>query len=331
MIDISVVIPVYGCKNCLSELHRQLTETLQSSFSNYEIILIDDCSKDQAWELIETLASQDPHIKALKFSRNFGQHAAITAGLAKSLGQYAVVMDCDLQDPPCEIPNLYHKACEGYDIVFAKRNEKKHSFFRRYGSKFFFKIMNFTNENVNVFDSKVGAFSIISRKVIDAFLNFPDQERQYVFVLRWLGFKSAFIDYEHAPRFCGTSSYSFSTLLKLFMAGICSQTTILLKSIITLGFFISLVGFFIAILFVARYFLYSTPIGWTSIITAIFIMSGVIVSSIGIVGIYVGKIFEQIKGRQLYIIDEELNFNVNRRRDSSPKIISTTKKVFNRV
>jgi glycosyltransferase involved in cell wall biosynthesis len=309
-IEISIIIPVYGCKDCLVELHRQLTETLQPFFSNYEILFIDDCSKDYAWDLISDLAKKDPHIKGVKFSRNFGQHAAITAGLAECSGNYAIVMDCDLQDPPQEIPYLYQKAREGYDIVFAKRQMKKHSFFRRITSSFFFKIMNKTNEQVTPFDSAIGGFSIISRKVIKSFLKFSDRDRQYIFILRWLGFKTTFVEYEHAPRYCGTSSYNFMSLLRFSLVGICSQTTILLNIIIGLGFFISFIGFGCAIYFIISYFFHGAPAGWTSLITTIFIMSGIIVSSIGIVGLYIGKIFEQVKCRPLYVIDEQTKHSI---------------------
>ncbi len=309
-IEISIIIPVYGCKDCLFELYRKLTEVLSSSFSTYEIVLVDDCSKDKAWDLIKDISEKDSHIKALKLSRNFGQQIAIRAGLAECTGKWAVVMDCDLQDPPQEIIPLYQKALEGYDIVFAKRNEKQHSLFRKAFSGFFFKLMNLTGEKATTFDSSFGGFSIISRKVIDSFLKFREQGSHYLFTLRWLGFRSTSIEYKHSSRYCGSSSYTFLNLLRLCIDGICSQTTTFLKLIIAIGFIVSSIGFSLSVFYIFRYFLYSSVSGWTSLITTILFMSGIIITSIGIVGIYIGKIFEQVKGRPLYVLDEIVNSDI---------------------
>lgn len=303
-VELSVVVPVYGCRGCLEALHGRLTETLSGLVQRYEIVLVDDCSPDDAWATLTELARIDPAVRAFRLSRNFGQHAAITAGLEQCAGEWVVVMDCDLQDPPEEIPRLLETARTGFDIVFARRKRKKHSLLRRMAARAFFSAINIFNKtNLH---GEYGSFSLISRKVVDAFGRIGDRERHYLFILHWLGFRSADIEYEHAERYGGESSYTLRSLIKHAFDGVFFQTTILLRWIVYLGFWVSMAGVVLAAYFVYQYFAHAVYPGWTSLAVLILLIGGFIIFSSGIAGLYVGKIFEQVKGRPLYVIDQVL-------------------------
>lgn len=298
---ISVVVPVYGCAGCLEILCSRLKQNLGTLTSHYEIILVDDRSPDNAWPTIVALQSRHPEVKGIRLSRNFGQHIAISAGLAEARGDYAVVMDCDLQDPPETIPELYAKLIEGYDLVLAYRTERSHSFFRRLAAKAYFRLMSLLTEK-NI-DGSYGTFSMLSRKVIDSFLQFGERDRHYLFILRWLGFRIGSIGYEHQERTIGRSSYSLGRLLRHAVDGIFFQATVLLRWIVTLGLLFALFGATLALYFVYQYLEIGSVPGWTSVVVLLLVNTGVILFSLGVIGLYVGKIFDQAKGRPLYVID----------------------------
>ena len=304
MTVISVVVPVYQCAGCLTELNSRLITTLEKITSQYEIIYVDDRAKDNAWKIIAELAQNNERIKGIKLSRNFGQHIAITAGLEKSQGDWVVVLDCDLQDPPEEIIRLYENAMTGFDIVYTKRIRKKHSLYRRILSSMYFKLM--TKISDQFFNPELGSFTIISRKVVTSFLKFKDNDRHYLFILYWLGYNYSFIDYEHTERFCGKSSYNIKSLIKHAIKGVLFQTSAPLKLIASLGFVISLIGFYFAIYIMYRYCFYDVMPGWSSSAVLISLIGGAIMSSLGIVGLYIARIFEQVKNRPLYIAESEV-------------------------
>lgn len=305
--EISVVVPVYGCKTCLYELHNRLQLSLKNLVERFEIIFVDDRSPDGAWDVLLDLAESDENVKVVRLSRNYGQQVAITAGLAEAVGKWVVVMDCDLQDPPEAIGLLYKKAMEGYDVVFARRTSRKQSPFRLWSAKSYFKLMSFfTKEPI---DGDYGSFTILSRKVVDAFLQFQDKDRHYLFILRWLGFNSSAIDYEHGDRYAGKSAYTLSALVKHAMDGIFFQTTILLRWIVLVGLVISVFGVLFAGGLVYQYFVRNVQPGWTSLAILILLMGGFIIFSVGIAGLYIGKIFEQSKGRPLYVVDQIISRN----------------------
>lgn len=300
---LSVVVPVYQCADCLTELNARLLSSLTKITHEYEIIYVDDRANDHAWKVISTLAASNKCVKGIKLSRNFGQHLAITAGLENSMGDWVVVMDCDLQDPPEEISRLFEKTKEGYDIVFSRRIKKKHSFYRRMLSSIYFKLMTtFTDQ---LFNSELGSFTIISRKVVNSFLKFKDNDRHYLFILYWLGYNYCYIDYKHTERYCGNSSYSIKKLIRHALKGVLFQTSAPLKLIAYSGLIISLIGFYFALYITYRYYFYAAMPGWSSIAVLISLIGGAILSSLGIVGLYIARIFEQVKSRPLYIIDEE--------------------------
>lgn len=299
---VSIVVPVYNCEQCLPVLCERVDNTLRGMDQNYELILVDDRSSGRTWQIILELCCQYPSLKGIQLSRNFGQHKAITAGLSKSLGDYVIVMDCDLQDPPELIPNLIQKIEQGFDLVLARRNSRKDSFFRQWAAKaYFYLIGRLTDEKI---DGSYGNFSILSRKVVDNFLKFGEKERHYLFILRWMGFNIGKIEYEQNQRIAGESSYLFKSLIRHALDGLFFQSTVLLKWIAKTGLIFSLVGFTLALYYIGRYFMYGSVQGWTSLIVLILICTGLIVTSLGVIGIYITKIFDQIKKRPLYIIDK---------------------------
>jgi polyisoprenyl-phosphate glycosyltransferase len=305
MVELSVVVPVYGCADCLEVLYRRLTPVLQACTASYEIVLVDDCAPDGAWDVIRRLAEQDPRVRGLRLSRNFGQHAAITAGLAECSGEHAVVMDCDLQDPPEAIPQLYQHARAGHEIVLGRRKRKKQSRFRQLAASVYFRLLGAVS--AHRFDGEYGAFSIISRHVIDTYLRFRDRDRHYLFILYWLGFGATSIEYDHAPRHSGQSSYSLRTLLRHAFHGLVFQTTALLRWIVYFGFCISLAGALLAAYLLFVSFSHTPPPGWTSLAVLILLIGGFVIMSTGVTGLYIGKIFEQVKDRPLYVVDKRLN------------------------
>src|SRR5215212_7023264 len=190
--EISVVVPVYGCRDCLGVLHRRLTDTLTGLGESYELVFVDDRSPDGAWQGLVALAAQDEHVRAVRLSRNFGQHAAITAGLEASAGRWTVVMDCDLQEPPELIPELYAKAREGYDVVFGRRRRRNDSWLRTTLARVYFRFQKAFLGNDLTGD--YSTFSILSQRVREAFLKIRDQDRHYLPIIRWLGFEQTSIE-----------------------------------------------------------------------------------------------------------------------------------------
>jgi len=305
-VEISVVIPVFRCDDCLGALYNRLTATLTTLGVSYELLFIDDRSPDRSWDVVTALAACDPSVRALRLSRNFGQHAAITAGLSDSRGSWCVVMDCDLQDPPEEIGRLYAKAKEGYDIVLSRRIGRRHSRLRRVGSRAYYRLLKaFVGADVS---ADLGNYSITSRKVRNAFLAIQDKDRHYLLILLWLGFGTTTIDIAHADRFAGESSYSLGMLVRFALAGLFFETATLLRWVIYLGFGISVVGAGLATAFVVTYFVTGNRYpGWTSLAVLLILLTGFVIVSTGVTGLYVGKIFTQVKDRPLYVIDEALN------------------------
>ena len=304
MVELSVVVPVYGCRDSLRALHQRTSAALRAVTSSYEIVLVDDCDRQGSWDVMAELAREDRAVKAFRLSRNFGQHAAITAGLAQCTGRWAVVMDCDLQDPPELIGELYRAARAGNDVVLARRKRKRQTLFRRLAARVYFRLMSVLAKTR--FDGEFGSFSIISRKVINGFLRFQDQDRHYLFILNWLGFRTAAIEYEHASRHSGESSYSLGALIRHALNGMFFQTTVLLRWIVYVGFWVSLAGFVLAAYYVYMYFAHSVYPGYTSIAVLILVIGGVIIMSTGVAGLYIGKVFDQVKGRPLYVIDQSI-------------------------
>jgi polyisoprenyl-phosphate glycosyltransferase len=299
---LSVVIPVYGCASCLRPLHERLHAALDGAFDSWEAIFVDDSSTDGAWSTLEELAREDEAVRALHLSRNFGQHAAITAGLAESVGEWVAVMDCDLEDPPEELPRMLATARDrDAEVVLTRRTRSRQMWYRRAAARLYFRLRN-ALMGIRV-DPEHATLSVISRPVVDAFLSMGDRDRQYILILHWLGFRRAVVELEPGQRHAGRSSYSFGKLIRVALDGMFFQTTALLRWITYLGFMLAAIGLLLAAMLVALYFSHRPPAGYTSLAVLILVVGGFIILSTGISGLYIGKIFEQVKGRPLYVVD----------------------------
>jgi len=301
--EISVVIPLYKCSNSILELYSRLTSSLRKIVKDYEIIFVDDRSPENDWEIVKNITIKDDHVVGVRLSRNFGQHQAITAGLDQTKGNWVVVMDGDLQDQPEEIEKLYKTALEGFDFVLGKRVKRQDPFFKKMTSRLFYCVYNYmTKQNSN---SEIANFGIYSRKVIDAILCMPEKNRSFAILILWTGFKKKEIEIAHAKRSEGISSYSFRARLQFALNIILSHSIFPLIITVQAGAIISACSFLYALYLVISYMITPVPVsGWTSMMTLIALMSGIIIAVIGVVGLYVGKIYEEVKGRPLFIIDE---------------------------
>lgn len=298
---ISVVIPVYRAENCLEELYRRLVAALQTVSPDFEIILVEDCGNDDSWGVIERLAALDGRVRGIQFSRNFGQHYGITAGLDHCNGDWVVVMDCDLQDRPEEIPRLYAKAQEGYDVVLARRGERQDPPLKRFTSWLFYRVFSYLADIE--YDGQTGNFRIMSRKVAENLRTMREQLRFFGGLVQWLGFPTASIEVEHAERFEGQSTYTYAKLWKLASETIIAYSDKPLRMAVRFGFLMAILSFCYGLYILVRAALYGVPImGWSSLIVSLYFIGGVIISILGIIGIYLGKTFDESKKRPLYVV-----------------------------
>ncbi len=303
---ISVVSPVYGCNDCLSALCERIKVSLEPITHDYEIILVNDASPDGAWNAILGLSSADKRIVGINLSRNFGQHYAITAGLDQCRGEWIVVMDCDLQDRPEEIPSLYKKALEGYDIVLAQRIKRKDNIVKRATSKMFHKTLSFLTDTE--IDATIANFGIYSQSAIKAISSMRESLRWFPSFVNWVGFKHTKIPVEHSRRDSGRSGYSFRKLIDLAVNVLILNSNKPLRLVLMFGFLVSFTSIAYALIVFIRYLLGEVVVlGWASLVISIWFLSGIIIFVMGIVGIYIGKIFDQIKERPLYIISQRVN------------------------
>ena len=298
---ISVVIPVYKAEHCLDELYHRLKAALESISPDFEIVLVEDCGGDNSWQVIERLAAVDPRVCGIQFSRNFGQHYGITAGLDHSHGDWVVVMDCDLQDRPEEIPRLYAKAQEGFDIVLALRGARHDPLLKRLTSSLFYKVFSYLADIE--YDGASGNFRIMSRKVVTSFRRMGEQLRFFGGLVQWLGFPTSSIEVEHAERFEGNSTYTFSKLWKLATETIIAYSDKPLRIGVRFGFGMAALAFCYGLYILMRAWVHGSPIpGWNSLIVSLYFIGGIIIAMLGILGIYLGKAFDESKKRPLYII-----------------------------
>jgi len=302
MPHVSVVVPVYKAEACLHELHRRLVTSIEQITTDFECILVEDCGGDESWPMICAIAAEDPRFKGIQFSRNFGQHYGITAGLDYCTGDWAIVMDCDLQDPPEEIPNLYTKAQEGFDIVLAQRMNRKDKTEKKLSSRIFYRLFNYMTDMD--YDPSVGNFRIMSAKVVKNCRNMRESLRFLPTMVEWMGFPAAKIEVEHSSRFAGETTYTFRKLLRLATDTIIAYSDKPLRLSVKLGFGIAGLAFLLGIGLMIYATLYGTPImGWSSLIISLYFLGGIIIANLGIIGIYLGKTFDETKNRPLYVIN----------------------------
>lgn len=298
---LSVVVPVYRAEGCLEELYRRLVASLGEITQDFEIVLVEDGGGDRSWAIIETLARRDVRVKGIGFSRNFGQHYGITAGLDRCDGDWVVVMDCDLQDRPEEIPRLYAKALEGYEVVLARRGARRDPLFKRLFSGVFYRVFRYLTDTD--YDPQAGNFRIVSRKVVNQFRQMREQLRFFGALVAWMGFATASIDVQHAERHEGVSTYTVSKLWRLAGEAIIAFSDKPLRLTVRFGFAVAAMAFAYGLYIIYRALALGTPIlGWSSLIVSIYFTGGVITATLGMIGIYLGKAFDEAKRRPLYIV-----------------------------
>jgi polyisoprenyl-phosphate glycosyltransferase len=306
---ISIVSPVYRAEKMLHKLVSEIQKVMIELNLSYEIILVDDRSPDNSWQVMSELSQQFSEVKSIRLSRNFGQHPTIMAGLTFAKGEWIVVMDCDLQDQPKEIKKLYQKAIEGNDIVLAQRENRKDGFLKKLSSKLFSMVYGYLTDSK--FDNSVANFGVYNRKVIAEVLDMKDYIKSFPLFVSWVGFKTTTAKVEHAERDSGSSSYSLSKLLSLAFNTVISFSNKPLKLFVKFGLLISICSFVVGIITIVRYLNGQiTVVGYSSLIVSIWFLFGILITVIGVVGIYVGKIFDQSKGRASFIIDKTLNYDV---------------------
>jgi len=304
---ISVVSPVYQAEKIVAELVRQLHDNLSNLTDSYEIILVNDASTDNSWPVVVGECTKDSRVKGINLSRNFGQHYAITAGLHYAKGDWVVVMDCDLQDRPDEIPNLYRKAQEGWDIVYARRTARQDKFTKRIFSKLFYALFEYLS-GIKLHNN--GNFGIYTSKVVIEYNKMKEYARSFGTLVQYLGFSTCEINVKHGERFEGKSSYTLTKLFRLATDTIISSSDKPLKLSIQFGFIISVLSFALALYnIIAKFAGINQLAGFTTTIFSIWFVGGIILLVLGVVGLYIERIFTQVKGRQLFIVKDTLNIN----------------------
>ncbi|NVK50828.1 MAG: glycosyltransferase family 2 protein [Cyclobacteriaceae bacterium] len=302
---ISIVIPVYFGKVTLKELTQRVNQVMDQMGKSFELILVDDGSPDQSWSKIEQLSQVFSQVKGIKLSRNFGQHYAITAGLDQAKGEWIVVMDCDLQDSPEDIPWLYQKAQEGFDVVLGRRINRQDSFFRKLGSKFFYRTLSYLTGSQQ--DETVANFGMYHRRVIQEVINMRESIRYFPTMIKWVGFRQTAIPVAHQGNSERKSSYHPKKLFNLALDIMLAYSDKPIRMTVKLGVMIALTGFLFALYTLIRYWQGEIIVaGYASLIISIWVLAGIVLVTLGMVGLYVGKTFEGVKGRPIYIIEKEI-------------------------
>ena len=296
----SVVIPVFGSTAVLDELVRRLNTVLGVHTNNWEIILVEDGGPEENWIAIATLARMNESVIGVRLSRNFGQQEAIAAGIAEAAGDVVIVMDCDLQDPPECISRLLAALDDGADIAIGSRAVEPASVLRNaLNHGYYWFLSKLSGYQI---DPQQGTFSAVRRSVADAYLSLGDLDRPYRLILDWLGFNVTRVSFERRGRQDGRSAYSLLRLLRFAMSGVVFQSPRLLYVSIIAGVTTSIVAFLLGVFFVGRALLGNPPEGWASSIVITLLLGGIVLLAIGVLGIYIGKIFEQTRGRPMYIV-----------------------------
>jgi polyisoprenyl-phosphate glycosyltransferase len=304
---LSLVVPVFNEISILPEFHQRAAAALRACCETYEIIFVDDGSTDGSLEELRRLAGADPHVRVVSFSRNFGHQTAVTAGLNYSTGAAVVVIDADLQDPPELIPDLLARWREGYQVVYAVRRSRREGWGKRAAYRLFYRLLR-SLAYVNM-PLDAGDFAIMDRRVVELLNEMPERNRFVRGIRAWVGFKQTGLEYDRQPRFAGESKYPFTKLMRLAYDGVISYSFVPLRVVTQLGFVISVVAFAAIAYLLGLKLLFGISLkGWTSTIVTILFLGGVQLVSIGILGEYVGRIFDEVKRRPLYVVKDEVGF-----------------------
>jgi len=304
-LDLSFVVPVYGSPESLEALCQRVKDVCAGMRASYELILVDDRCPRDSWSSIVRLAKADASVIGMRLSRNFGQHAAIQAGLSRVRGKWIVVMDCDLQDRPEEVPRLYEKAMQGYDIVRAKRANRNDPLYRRMTSAAFYLLLSYLADTYQ--DARIANFGIYSRRVIDVIAHWQEESKYFPAIVSWVGFSHAEVVVEQDVRFSGRSSYSFLKLVHLAGNVIVGFSDRPLKLVMFAGLAMALLSFGMAFLIVILHVMKLLTVeGWASTVLSLWFLAGCLMFALGLTGLYVGRILVEVKGRPSFIIDQLL-------------------------
>ena len=299
--DVSVVVPVYGCATCLEELAERVEAALSLVGLTHELILVDDSSPDGAWDRILELGRMRPAVRGLRLSRNFGQHAAISAGLGHANGDRIIVMDCDLQDVPEEIPSLLAGLDGNHEIALGQRVERQDSWTKRTGSRLFYRTLGWLTETE--YDPSTANFGAYSRKVVDCMNQMPEVDRFLPLLARWTGFQTKRIPVSHGRRAAGQSSYTFRKLLQMATRIALSFSDKPLRLVMTVALALAAVGAGVALFAIYRYWIGDVRVaGFTSILASIWLVGSFIMGSLGVIGLYLGRIHNETKHRPQFIV-----------------------------
>jgi len=305
--DITIVSPIYRSESLVQPLIERIERALAPTGLEFEIVLVEDRGPDASWSRIEEACMADPRVRGIRLSRNFGQQPAIAAGLKYASGRWIVVMDGDLQDRPEEIPRLYEKAVkEGWQVVLARRASRQDPFFRRLGARGFYGVLSYLTDTSQ--DPAINAFGIYHREVISAIQEMGDYVRYLPTMVRWVGFRLTTLDVEHAPRGAGVSSYNWRRLFNLALDVIVAFSDKPMRLMVQLGILISVSASLMVLLFITQYAMGMVRVaGWASVFVSLWLVAGVLIGLVGVVGLYMGKTFEQAKQRPVFIVDQIRN------------------------
>ena len=311
-IDFSIIIPIFNEEENIKDLYDRLTSVMDNLCENlnipkdtYEILMIDDGSTDRSWQRISELHGKDRRVRGISFSRNFGHHIAVTAGLDYCKGKTIILMDGDLQDPPEEIPNLYQKSQEGYDLVYGIRQQRQDSFFKKVSSSLFWWILRkFSGVHI---PPRQTMLRIMSRRLVEAVKEMREHARFIHGMIAWAGFRVTTLEVQHAQRLKGKTKYNLTKMLRLAFHAITSFSTIPLRIAIYVGLISATTSFVIGTYFIVRKIFLGIPVmGYASIIVSIFFVGGVQLLIFGLFGEYLGRIYQEVQQRPLYIVKEAL-------------------------
>ncbi len=302
--EISAVIPSYNEQDNVGLMYERMTATLSKLTDSYEIIYVNDCSKDDTLNRIKALAEKDSHVKYLSFSRNFGHQVAVSAGLDYCTGEAVVIIDGDLQDPPELIEQMYEKYKEGFKVVYAKRVSREgETWFKKFTAKMFYRILaSMTSIDIPV---DVGDYRLIDKVIVKHLRNMPEKSKYIRGQISWIGYKQTFVNYHRDARIYGTTNYPLKKMLRFALDGITAFSDKPLKFASGLGIFAAIISLIVlSYSLVAHFFFNSTITGWTSLIISVLFFGGVQLITIGIIGEYIARINNDVRNRPLYIVDE---------------------------
>jgi polyisoprenyl-phosphate glycosyltransferase len=304
----SIVAPVYNEVQGLERFHERCSSVIASTGQACELVYVDDGSRDGSWEVLESISARDPQVRLVRLSRNFGHQVAISAGLASATGDTVTVIDADLQDPPEAIPIMIDRWRDGADIVYAVRSMRKgDSRFKLASATAFYRVLRWLAEVEVPIDA--GDFRLMSRRAVEALLDMPEHDRYMRGMVAWIGYETATVEYERDARIAGETKYPLSKMIRLALDGIIGFSMRPLRLATWLGLLVSVVAFALVVILVVLRSLGHVPVqGWTSLAVLVLLIGGVQLVTIGVMGEYIGRIYNEVRGRPLFLIRERRGF-----------------------